>query len=53
VTSEGTPNATGWLEVLVDGALVFSKKNGDGYLDSDAKKQRVFQAIERALNSSS
>lgn len=120
VTSEGTPNATGWFEVLVDGLLVFSKKNGgawgaavlasscgratqvclflrssplsvprraetqhiynynccrpaasspislaclsfssrpahrglaDGYLDSDAKKQRVFQAIERALSS--
>lgn len=29
-SSEGTPQATGWFEVFVDGALVFSKKNGGG-----------------------
>lgn len=32
VTSEGTPKATGWFEVLVDGLLVFSKKNGGAWV---------------------
>jgi len=40
-TGEGTPGATGWLEVqVVGGPLLHSKKGGDGYVDSDAKLQR-------------
>ena len=29
-SSEGTPQATGWFEVFVNGTLVFSKKSGGG-----------------------
>lgn len=43
-----TPGATGWLEVEVNGAMVHSKKGGDGYIDSDAKLQRIYDAIAAA-----
>lgn len=39
---EGTPGATGFLEVqVVGGALLHSKKNGDGYVDSAQKMNKV------------
>ena len=48
-TGEGTPDVSGKLEVTVNGTLVHSKKNGDGYVDSDAKLKKIVSAIEAAL----
>lgn len=36
------------MEVSVNGTLVHSKKNGDGYVDSQDKLQKIFDAIEEA-----
>ena len=36
-----TPTATGFLEVSVNGTLVHSKKAGDGYVDSQAKTDKM------------
>ena len=42
VTGEATPGATGFLEVqVVGGALLHSKKNGQGYVDTAAKMQAM------------
>ncbi|KAB5522585.1 hypothetical protein PHYPO_G00161260 [Pangasianodon hypophthalmus] len=49
ITSEGTPTTTGWFEVQVNGVLVHSKKNGDGFVDNDQKLARIVRAIEKAL----
>jgi len=49
MTGEGTPSATGFFEVDVAGNLVHSKKNGDGYVDDDAKLKKIKQAVEAAL----
>ena len=46
--SESTPQITGYLEVTVDNKLVHSKKNGDGYVDSDEKIQKIIDAITEA-----
>ena len=49
-TGEGTPDTTGWLEVqVVGGELLHSKKNGDGYVDTDAKLQKIFAGVSKAL----
>ncbi|KAI5935953.1 Selenoprotein W [Manis javanica] len=34
ICGEGTPQATGFFEVMVAGKLVHSKKKGDGYAES-------------------
>ncbi|KAL8619652.1 hypothetical protein ACOMHN_019707 [Nucella lapillus] len=49
VTGEGTPTTTGFLEVSVNGQLVHSKKNGDGYVDNKAKENKILDAIGQAL----
>ncbi|KAL8594044.1 hypothetical protein ACOMHN_016423 [Nucella lapillus] len=49
VTGEGTPTTTGFLEVFVNGQLVHSKKNGDGYVDNKAKENKILDAIGQAL----
>lgn len=49
ITGEGTPSTTGWFEVQVNGNLIHSKKNGNGYLDSSAKMDKVVNAIKAAL----
>jgi len=36
---------TGNFEITVNGKLVHSKKNGDGFVDNQAKKSKVFEAI--------
>ncbi|PIO27536.1 hypothetical protein AB205_0032390 [Aquarana catesbeiana] len=46
---EATPTATGWLEVKVNGKLVHSKKNGDGYVDKESKLLKIVAAVEAAL----
>uniref|UniRef100_A0A673JKE8 Uncharacterized protein n=1 Tax=Sinocyclocheilus rhinocerous TaxID=307959 RepID=A0A673JKE8_9TELE len=49
LTGEGTPSTTGWFEVEVNNKLVHSKKNGDGFVDSDSKFKAVVTAIEQAM----
>lgn len=49
VTGESTPGITGWLEVSVNDKLVHSKKNGDGYIDSEAKYKKIAAAVSAAL----
>lgn len=47
---EGTRGATGFLEVqIVGGPLLHSKKNGDGYVDSAEKMQRIIDGVETHL----
>uniref|UniRef100_A0A8C2SV71 Selenoprotein W n=1 Tax=Coturnix japonica TaxID=93934 RepID=A0A8C2SV71_COTJA len=46
---QGTQEVTGWFEVSVGGRLVHSKKNGDGFVDTNSKLQRIVAAIEAAL----
>jgi len=41
---------SGYLEVEVNGELVHSKKKGDGYVDNDAKKQKIFDAVQKAID---
>ena len=47
-SGEGTPTATGYLEVKVNGSLVHSKANGDGYVDNQEKLEKIFSAVEAA-----
>jgi len=49
ITSEGTPTVTGYFEVTVGDKMVHSKKNGDGYVDSDKKLNTIIDAIHEAL----
>jgi len=48
---EATPNVSGLLEVLIEntGALVHSKKGGDGYVDSPEKMQKIKDAVKAAI----
>ena len=51
ITGEGTPETTGKLEVqVVGGEVLHSKINGDGYVDTDAKLQKIFAGVEAALS---
>jgi len=36
--------------IAVNDALVHSKKNGEGFVDSDDKKKKVIDAVRRALD---
>ena len=47
ITGEGTPTATGYLEVTVDGVLVHSKDNGDGYVDTAEKMDKILEAVRK------
>ena len=49
-SSHATPGATGAFEVSVNGKLVFSKLNGQGYVDSNDKLEAIFSAIAEAVN---
>jgi selT/selW/selH-like putative selenoprotein len=50
VVGEATPTTTGYLEVsIVGGPVLHSKKNGDGYVDTPAKKQKIINGIRAAL----
>ncbi len=44
-----TPGMTGWFEVEVNGNLLHSKKNGDGYVDTPAKMDKIVAGIKNAL----
>ncbi|KAG9470770.1 hypothetical protein GDO78_016804, partial [Eleutherodactylus coqui] len=50
IEGEATTTSTGWFEVSVNGKLVHSKKNGDGYVDNNAKLQKIVSAIECILS---
>ncbi|KRY00678.1 Selenoprotein W [Trichinella pseudospiralis] len=50
ITLEGTPQVTGFMEVTVNGKLVHSKKNGDGYVNTPEKLEKIFAAIEASLS---
>ena len=49
MTSEATPQLTGFLEVYINDKLIHSKKNGDGYIDNQSKLDKIIKAIELAL----
>lgn len=50
VTGEGTPNSSGKFEVqIVGGNVIHSKMNGDGFVDSKAKMEKVVSAIRKAM----
>jgi len=49
VTSESTPGITGYLEVSVNGVLVHSKKNGDGYVNTQEKMMKIMNAVSNGL----
>ncbi len=51
VTGEATPNVSGALEVLIEnnGALVHSKKGGDGYVDTPEKMQKIKDAVKAVV----
>ena len=41
---------SGFFEVeLENGEVLHSKKNGDGYVDTPAKKEKIINGIENAL----
>lgn len=44
-----TPTTTGYFEVEVNKQLIHSKKNGDGYVDTDAKLQKIVNVVKEAL----
>ena len=48
VTGEATPNVSGALEVVIEstGAVVHSKKGGDGYVDTPEKMQKIKDAVK-------
>uniref|UniRef100_A0A8B9K0A5 Selenoprotein W n=1 Tax=Astyanax mexicanus TaxID=7994 RepID=A0A8B9K0A5_ASTMX len=48
-SGESTPRTSGWFEVEVNGKLVHSKKNGDGFVDSDQKMAKIVSAIEKSI----
>jgi selT/selW/selH-like putative selenoprotein len=50
IEQEATPTTTGALEVTVDGKLVHSKKGGDGYVDTDAKLDKILAAVGAAVS---
>eukprot|EP00239_Pterosperma_sp_CCMP1384_P012511 CAMPEP_0197860730 /NCGR_PEP_ID=MMETSP1438-20131217/36336_1 /TAXON_ID=1461541 /ORGANISM="Pterosperma sp., Strain CCMP1384" /LENGTH=80 /DNA_ID=CAMNT_0043477709 /DNA_START=113 /DNA_END=354 /DNA_ORIENTATION=+ len=47
-SGQATPEASGKLEVVVDGKLVHSKAGGDGYVDSPDKLGKILDAIGAA-----
>uniref|UniRef100_A0A4W4EEZ4 Selenoprotein W n=2 Tax=Electrophorus electricus TaxID=8005 RepID=A0A4W4EEZ4_ELEEL len=50
ITGEATPTMSGWFEVEVNGKLVHSKKNGDGFVDNDQKIAKLVKAIKEAMD---
>merc|ERR1711936_935965 len=47
VTGKGTPETTGYLEVeVVGGAVLHSKKGGDGYVDTSEKMNKIFAGVQ-------
>jgi len=49
ITEEATPGNTGFFEITINGELVHTKKDGDGYVDTEAKYRKIADAIAKAL----
>lgn len=50
IEGEMTPLASGNFEVrIVGGSLLHSKRNGDGFVDSEAKMKKIIDGIQAAL----
>jgi selT/selW/selH-like putative selenoprotein len=50
ISGQATPGMTGCLEVQIEGGkLLHSKSNGDGYIDTPAKLEKIIAGIEEAL----
>ncbi|KAK2141783.1 hypothetical protein LSH36_1041g00012 [Paralvinella palmiformis] len=50
VTGFPTPGITGSFEVeIVGGKILHSKKNGNGYVDTQEKLDRIIKGVEEAL----
>ncbi|ELK37272.1 Selenoprotein W [Myotis davidii] len=49
ICGEGTPQVTGFFEVMVAGKLVHSKKGGDGFVDTESKFLKLVAAIKAVL----
>ncbi|XP_038079266.1 selenoprotein W-like [Patiria miniata] len=49
IVGESTPGITGYFEVSVNGNLIHSKKGGDAFVDSDAKKKKIFDAVRASM----
>lgn len=53
MTGENAPEDTsGYFEVELLGAIIHSKKNGGGYVDTIEKEDAIMNAIANALNPS-
>lgn len=50
LSGEATPERTGYFEVKIMDKLVHSKNDGDGYVDSDAKFNKIVDAIDGVLD---
>ena len=50
VVGLGTLRGTGEFEVEVAGKVVHSKRNGDGYVDSEKKMYKIVTAIEDIID---
>jgi len=50
VEGTATVDTTGWLEVVVNGHLIHSKKNGMGYVDTKPKIQKILSAVAHAID---
>lgn len=48
-SSEPTEEVTGFFEVEINGKSVHSKKNGEGFVDSELKFQKILKEINNAL----
>ncbi|KAL5463697.1 hypothetical protein EMCRGX_G032622 [Ephydatia muelleri] len=51
MTGESTPGITGFLEVSVNGTLVHSKKNGQGYSDLERARPTIIHMSLQLANS--
>ena len=52
VSKKDNPNdpKRGTFKVAVNGTVVHSKKDGDGHVDSDEEVEKIFAAIQKALD---
>ena len=46
---KGTVSLLSLQVEIVGGAVLHSKKNGDGYVDTEAKMNKIAQGVEEAL----
>jgi len=57
VTGASTKEVTGWLEVEVkngkDSKLLHSKKNGDGYVNTKEKMDKIIAGVQEAVKAKS